>query len=92
MADELAAADLTAAYHGWSIRIQEEDGAGHRDIKLGGVRRWSRDGSDYVGVLDTDDASGTIRGTEHHLTAATICIPMRKLRASRPRRNAYPAS
>jgi len=91
LADELAAADLTAAYHGWSIRLPVEAGTGYRQIKLGGIRHWSHNGSDFVGVLDTDDASGSIRGTEHQLLAATVCLPMRKLHASRPRRDAYPS-
>lgn len=64
---------------------------GYREIKLGGIRRWRHDGADFVGVLDTDDASGSIRGTEHHLPAAAPCTPIRKLLSSRPRRDAYPA-
>ena len=91
-AGELAAAHLSAAYHGWSIRIPTEAVLGHRDIKLGAIRRCSHDDSDYVAVLDTDDATGSIRDTEHLLAADTLCLLVRKLASNRPRRGAYAAS
>lgn len=58
--DEMTAADLTVANHSRSVRIPTDVEPGYRDIKLGGIRRWAHDGSDYVGVMDTDDPTGQI--------------------------------
>ncbi len=85
--------DLTQDHIGWLIQVAEPStppghlpGPPHRTYVLGGIRQWEWQGHDNVGLLDTSDARGAIRGTERRYDPATPCVLVRQVK--KPRRPA----
>jgi hypothetical protein len=81
--------ELTAAHHGWLIKVAEpaDSVLPHRTFVLGkgfkvGVRQWTRpDGTEWVGLCDETDKRPGIVGTERMYPADTLCELMRPVSA-----------
>lgn len=90
----LRARDLGAEHHGWLVEYVTSrssfPGPSKRVITLIGVRRWTYEGVDRVGLLA--DEPGPFRGTEYHLLAETHVTLVRHISKGVPRlrKNDYP--
>lgn len=93
MAEEgarLPVRDLGIEHHGWYIKLDQRADDYHADhIILGGVRRWTYDGQDLVGLLDTSTQERGVLGTEYHRSAADMCTLERRVRKTKPRAKQY---
>lgn len=90
--DVATVGDLTAAHHGWLIKVAEPAGGAlpHRTFVLGkgfkvGIRRWTHGGVDMVGICDPTDARPGIVGTERIYRADTPCSLIRPVTAAAKR-------
>lgn len=89
--------DLTPAHQGWLIRVAEPPdrtlphrtyvlGEGFkRGPRKGGVRKWSHNGVDWVGLCDATEAGPGIVGTERVYRADTPCSLIRPVTAAAKR-------
>lgn len=94
----MAARDLSQEHHGWLIKIPNSGheptavipGPTHRTITFGGIRRWTYDGGERVGILGLETGVSW-RGTEYHLPADAAVTLVRHIKRGvpRPRKNDY---
>jgi hypothetical protein len=84
---------LTEDHVGWEIRVADPDPVIKRRIfVLGGLRTWTYNEKTTVGLVDTTDAWGPIKGTERHYAPETPCELLRQIKKPRPRRKAKAVS
>ena len=94
-----AAGEIGCDHHGWMLEYKLEPhaegplpGPSRRTIYLIGVRRWTYEGVERVGLLSAAFDS-PFRGTEYHVTGDTEVKLVRHLKKGMPRmrKSDYPA-
>jgi len=78
--------DLTDEHIGWEILVPDEGVYPLRTLVVSAIRKWTYEGRQQVGILDTSDARPGIRGTEHHRDGDAPCKLLRQVPAPRRRR------
>lgn len=92
----LTVADLTDEHYGWYMRIEVQPDPDaifqrfHREIELGGIRRWNYMGEQKAGLLDVSTAAPDIAGTERQFRPDAKVELIRQLR--KPRRKRAPVT
>lgn len=82
--------DVTDEHRGWELRVDEPEPIRRRFFILGkgfgsGVRRWTHEGVEYVGLTDDVRSPGVV-GTERIYRADTPCELVRQVKTRRARR------
>jgi hypothetical protein len=86
----LPVGELSIEHHGWYIKLDARPGDYHpQHVILGGLRRWTYEGQDRVGVLDTSTKATGVTGTEYHRNAGEMCTLERRVEKTKPRVKRY---